>query len=68
VARVLVTRPEPGATATARRLAAAGHEPVVRETHAIAGEGDSSEAEAIGRDAGARIRAKAGPDFFSDWT
>lgn len=27
--RVLVTRPEPGATATARRLAAAGHEPVV---------------------------------------
>jgi uroporphyrinogen-III synthase len=29
VARVLVTRPEPGATVTARRLAAAGHEPVV---------------------------------------
>ena len=29
MARVLVTRPEPGATATARRLAAAGHEPVV---------------------------------------
>jgi hydroxymethylbilane synthase len=38
------------------------------ETHAIAGEGEASEAEAIGRDAGARIRAKAGPDFFSDWT
>lgn len=29
MARVLVTRPEPGATATARRLAAAGHEPVL---------------------------------------
>lgn len=27
--RVLVTRPEPGATATARRLVAAGHEPVL---------------------------------------
>ena len=38
------------------------------ETHAITGEGEASEAEAIGRDAGARIRAKAGPDFFSDWT
>jgi hydroxymethylbilane synthase len=38
------------------------------ETHAIAGAGDAGEAEAIGRDAGARIRAKAGPDFFSDWT
>jgi uroporphyrinogen-III synthase len=29
VARVLVTRPEPGATATARRLVAGGHDPVV---------------------------------------
>ncbi len=38
------------------------------ETHAIEGAGDAGEAEAIGRDAGARIRAKAGPDFFSDWT
>ena len=38
------------------------------ETHEIAGEGTVGDAEAIGRDAGARIRAKAGPDFFSDWT
>lgn len=29
MARVLVTRPEPGATATVRRLAVGGHEPVV---------------------------------------
>lgn len=29
MARVLVTRPQPGATATARRLAAGGHDPVV---------------------------------------
>ncbi|WP_187968776.1 uroporphyrinogen-III synthase [Aquibium microcysteis] len=36
--RVLVTRPEPGATATARRLAAAGHEPILlplSETRAL---------------------------------
>jgi hydroxymethylbilane synthase len=38
------------------------------ETHEIAAEGDVGDAEAIGRDAGARIRAKAGPDFFVDWT
>jgi hydroxymethylbilane synthase len=38
------------------------------ETHDIAADGDAGDAEAIGRDAGARIRAKAGPDFFSDWT
>ena len=37
------------------------------ETHEIAGEGGAGDAEAIGRDAGARIRAKAGPDFFVDW-
>ena len=37
------------------------------ETHEIGGEGDAGDAEAIGRDAGARIRAKAGPDFFVDW-
>jgi uroporphyrinogen-III synthase len=29
VVRVLVTRPQPGATATARRIAAGGHDPVV---------------------------------------
>lgn len=37
------------------------------ETHEISGEGDAGDAEAIGRDAGALIRAKAGPDFFVDW-
>ena len=35
MARVLVTRPEPGASATARRLAAAGHEPVVLPLSAV---------------------------------
>ena len=41
MARVLVTRPEPGASATARRLVAAGHQPVVlplSEIHALSPE------------------------------
>lgn len=38
-----------------------------REVHEITGEGAASDAIAIGRDAGARIRDKAGPSFFTDW-
>lgn len=38
-----------------------------REVHEITGEGAASDAIAIGRDAGARIRDKAGSGFFTDW-
>lgn len=38
-----------------------------REAHEISGEGKAGDAAEIGRDAGARIRDKAGPDFFDGW-
>lgn len=39
-----------------------------REWHEIADGGRAEDAEAIGRRAGEAVRAKAGPDFFADWT
>jgi hydroxymethylbilane synthase len=39
-----------------------------RETHSIAREGASRDAEAIGRAAGEALRAKAGTRFFEGWT
>ncbi|KFB08793.1 hydroxymethylbilane synthase [Nitratireductor basaltis] len=38
-----------------------------REVHEVTGDGAASDAIAIGRDAGARIRDSAGPGFFTDW-
>lgn len=38
-----------------------------RKEHRIAIEGNRSDAEALGRQAGREIREKAGPDFFKDW-
>ena len=38
-----------------------------RECHEIALDGTASEAEAIGREAGAAIREKAGTRFFESW-
>jgi hydroxymethylbilane synthase len=38
-----------------------------RESHDILGEGSAGDATAIGREAGAAIRAKAGPKFFDGW-
>jgi hydroxymethylbilane synthase len=37
------------------------------EAHEVTGEGDVADAAAIGRDAAARVRAKAGTHFFTDW-
>lgn len=37
------------------------------EVHEVAGDGSVADADAIGRDAGDRVRAKAGPGFFEDW-
>ena len=37
------------------------------EAHEVTGEGDVADAAAIGRDAAARVRAKAGAQFFTDW-
>ena len=39
-----------------------------REAHEVGGEGPAADAEAIGRDAGASIKAAAGPAFFESWT
>lgn len=36
-------------------------------SHSVSGEGPAGEAARIGLDAGARVRAKAGPDFFGSW-
>ena len=38
------------------------------EAHEVTGEGATADAEAIGRDAGARVRATAGAKFFEDWS
>ena len=38
-----------------------------REAHSIARDGSAADAEAIGRDAGQAVRAKAGPGFFEGW-
>lgn len=38
------------------------------ETHDIGAEGNIYDAEALGRDAGARVREKAGPRFFDGWS
>ncbi|APH70085.1 hydroxymethylbilane synthase [Aquibium oceanicum] len=38
------------------------------EAHDVAGEGASADAEAIGHDAGMRVRAQAGAGFFEDWS
>ncbi|MBA8899920.1 hydroxymethylbilane synthase [Phyllobacterium sp. P30BS-XVII] len=37
------------------------------EAHEVTGEGDVADAIAIGQDAAARVRAKAGAHFFTDW-
>ena len=39
-----------------------------REAHEIGAEGGAEDAAGIGRDAGARIRDKAGARFFEGWT
>jgi hydroxymethylbilane synthase len=39
-----------------------------REAHDIEAQGATDEAAALGADAGARVRAKAGPRFFEGWT
>jgi hydroxymethylbilane synthase len=39
-----------------------------RKWHEIDGSGAAADAAAIGADAGERIRAKAGPAFFQDWS
>lgn len=39
-----------------------------RKAHEVEGEGVTGDAEAIGRDAGERVRAAAGPDFFRSWS
>lgn len=36
-------------------------------SHSVSGEGQARDAARIGADAGARVRAKAGPDFFGSW-
>lgn len=38
-----------------------------RQSHSVTGEGMVTDAEAIGLEAGTRIRSHAGPDFFDDW-
>ncbi len=58
------------ATVTGGRLAFRGMvlTPDGTQAHEIDAEGTAGEAEAIGRDAGARIRDKAGTRFFDGWS
>lgn len=39
-----------------------------RESHEISGAGNAADAAGIGRRAGEEVRARAGPDFFAEWT